>query len=329
MDAPPSTEHGTIAGFWIRVAADVLDALILWIFGLLVSLPLRELFLRLGERGVFIGLAVSLAYGGVLQSRIGGGQTLAMRLLRLRVVKPDGALISLDRSLIRYALVSFVVYQGAVTTAFVTVFPFIRLEWAQAVQGATALVLFLGCVMVVPFHPLRRGLHDLLAGTLVVRGGAPEPARVAALTRARRDRNIVIGAAALLVVAAAASLASSRRSASAPSLPTVARVIPKLPLLDAGVIDTTMFGLARTRNVLVTGFLPRTPDGAAPDAVAAEGELLSALRDDTAAADDLDTIGTALRTGFNIGIFRSYETRLTVEDRKTGAVVATSTTHGW
>jgi uncharacterized RDD family membrane protein YckC len=329
MDAPPATEHGTIAGFWIRVAADFLDALILYVIGFLLSLPLRQLFLRLGERGVLIGLAVSLAYGGLLQSHVGGGQTLAKRLLRLRVVRPDGALISLDRSLVRYALVSFIVYQSAVTTAVVTLFPFIRMEWAQAVRGALALVLFAGCVLVVPFHPLRRGLHDLLAGTIVVRGGPPDPARVAALTDARRDRRIVIGAVALLVVGIAASLTSSRRSVSAPSMPTVAHVIPRLPLLDAGVTDTAMFGLGRTRRVLVSGFLPRAADGGEPDAVAAEGELLSALRDDTAAADDVDTIGTALRAGFNIGIFRSYETRLTVEDRRTGAVVTTSTTHSW
>ena len=59
--------------------ADSLDAGFLWIVGLLLSLPLRSVFLRLGERGVFVGLAISLLYTGVLQSRLGGGRTLGKR----------------------------------------------------------------------------------------------------------------------------------------------------------------------------------------------------------------------------------------------------------
>ena len=91
----------------------------------MLSLPLRAVFERLGERAVFVGLAISMAYTGILQSRFGGGRTLGKKLLGLRVVRLDGSLMSLDRSLVRYALMGLLVYQGAVAYALVGLLPFL------------------------------------------------------------------------------------------------------------------------------------------------------------------------------------------------------------
>jgi uncharacterized RDD family membrane protein YckC len=179
--APPN-EGGSIAGFWIRLVADTLDAVFLFVVGWVLSVPFHSTFARLGERGVFIGLAISMAYTGVLQSRFGGGRTLGKRLLGLRVVRLDGTLLSLDRSLVRYALMGLLVYQGAVAYAVAAVLPFVPLAWVQTAFAGIAGALFVGCVLVVPFHPLKRGLHDILAGTIVVRRGLPDPVFVAART---------------------------------------------------------------------------------------------------------------------------------------------------
>src|SRR5207302_7431956 len=40
---------------------------------------------------LFVGLAISMAYTGILQSRLGGGRTPGKRMLGLRVVRLDGA----------------------------------------------------------------------------------------------------------------------------------------------------------------------------------------------------------------------------------------------
>jgi uncharacterized RDD family membrane protein YckC len=208
---------GKVAGFWIRLAADALDAVVLFAVGWMLSLPLRATFERLGERAVFVGLAISMAYTGILQSRFGGGRTLGKKLLGLRVVRLDGTLMSLDRSLVRYALMGLLVYQGAVAYALVGLLRFLDVTSVQTVVSGVATVLFLGCVVVVPFHPLKRGLHDLLAGTIVIRGGIPDPVFIAARTSPRNDRRIVVGAAVLAAIAIGAGIVVTQRLASLPS----------------------------------------------------------------------------------------------------------------
>ena len=59
-----------VAGFWIRLASDVLDAILLGLFGLCLSLPFRSALYMLGENGVWIGLCVTFLYAGILQSRV-------------------------------------------------------------------------------------------------------------------------------------------------------------------------------------------------------------------------------------------------------------------
>jgi uncharacterized RDD family membrane protein YckC len=317
-DAPPPVASGRIAGFWIRVLADLLDALFLAAVGWLLSLPLRALFLRLGEDGVFIGLALSLLYAGVLQSRLGGGRTLGKRLLGLRVVKLDGSLLSVDRSLIRYAAVSFMVYQNSIGLAAVTLLPFLHIEWVQIFTGTLSLVLFLGCVLVVPFHPLKRGLHDLLVGSLVIRGGMPDPVRMEALKNDGRDRIIVISAATLLAVSLLISFVLARPAATLPA--GIARgqsLAADLPLQNVRVTDTLELGAHRRRTIMVSGFVPAPPSGGEPDFAGTEQTLLQRLRGQTSASD-VDRIGTNLRTGFNIGIFSSYRSQQRLEDARTG-----------
>jgi uncharacterized RDD family membrane protein YckC len=135
MDQAAGETWGTLAGFWVRLLADLIDTAFLFLVGLLLSIPFGPLLVRLGSRGVFIGLAVSLLYNGVLQSRLGTGQTLGKRWLRLTVVRMDGSLMSIERSLVRYAMVGYLVYQNAISTAIVTVLPFLRFEWIDEQQS--------------------------------------------------------------------------------------------------------------------------------------------------------------------------------------------------
>src|SRR5688572_4687565 len=58
----------------------------------------------MGGYGRLLGFAVALAYFGVMNSRIGGGQTLGKRLLGVRVVAGDGRTLSLPRSFLRYCV---------------------------------------------------------------------------------------------------------------------------------------------------------------------------------------------------------------------------------
>ncbi len=326
--------RGQVAGFWIRLGADALDAVVLFAVGWMLSLPLRAVFEQLGERAVFVGLAISMAYTGILQSRFGGGRTLGKKLLGLRVVRVDGTLMSLDRSLVRYALMGLLVYQGAVAYALVGLLRFLDLASVQTVVGGVATVLFLGCVAVVPFHPLKRGLHDLLAGTIVIRGAMPDPVFIAARTNERRDRKIVIGSVVLAVIAIGASVGASHRLASSPDVKTMLAIAHELQ--DSGVSNA---GLSRDTvwinggppvvTVMGSGFIPRPAGGGEPDWAMAEVRFALAVKEALPADSGVDRIGSALRTGFNIGIYKSYETRIYVEDARTGQVLETSATWNW
>jgi uncharacterized RDD family membrane protein YckC len=327
-------EGGSIAGFWVRVVADALDAVFLFVAGWTLSLPFHTAFARLGERGVFVGLAISLAYTGVLQSRLGGGQTLGKRLLGLRVVRLDGTLLSLDRSLVRYALMGVLVYQGAVAYALAALLPFLPLAFVQTVFVGIAGTLFIGCVLVVPFHPLKRGLHDLLAGTIVIRGALADPGFIAARTNHRRDRGIVVGAAALALLATVASLALSRQLLSSTDLTTMRAIscrIQAAGLSNVGVVRSTVWnhGGPPIVTMVASGFVPRPDDAGEPDWNALEAASVAAVKAELPANSDVDGIETALRTGFNIGIYKSYEVRVHLENARTGQVVGSQTTWHW
>lgn len=118
--------------------------------------------------------------------------------------------MSLDRSLARYAMMGLLVCQGAVAQAVSRRYLLnVGLEALETIASALAMVLALGCVFVVPFHPLKRGLHDILAGTIVIRGQMPGPGFIAARANAPRDRRILIRAVAFAALTGAATVAVS------------------------------------------------------------------------------------------------------------------------
>ena len=125
------------AGFWIRVLAQLIDAALLAVVGgVLTELSLRPHAL---EAAIGVPSALlSLLYFGLFWSKAGGGQTVGMRFLGLRVVGTDGQLIGFGTALIR---------------------------WLGLVVSVS--VLFLGVIWVA-FDPEKQGWHDKIASTYVV-----------------------------------------------------------------------------------------------------------------------------------------------------------------
>jgi hypothetical protein len=211
---------------------------------------------------------------------------------------------------------------------------FLDFASVQMVVSGVATVLFLGCVVVVPFHPLKRGLHDLLAGTIVIRGGMPDPVFIAARTSARNDRRIVVGAAVLAAIAIGAGVVVSRRLAVLPELNSLLAIADELResgVSNVGISRNTVWsnGGPPVVTVMGSGFIPRPADGGEPDWAMAEVQFGRAVKAVLPADSGVDRIGSAFRTGFNIGIYKSYQTRIHVEDARTGRELGTSTTWNW
>ena len=131
------------AGFWIRVLAQLIDAALLALVGgILTELSFRPRALDFADSGP--SALLSLLYFGLFWSKVGGGQTIGMRFLRLRVVGTDGKLVGLGTALIR---------------------------WLGLVVSFS--VLFIGVIWVA-FDPQKQGWHDKIASTYVVNVGSIE-----------------------------------------------------------------------------------------------------------------------------------------------------------
>ena len=96
MEAPSgNNEHcgiceNTVAGSCRRSGAFVIDILLLVVSGTLLALAFFDPLARIGALGRGIGLVIALAYFGVLNSKIGGGQTVGKRLVGIKVVDGSG-----------------------------------------------------------------------------------------------------------------------------------------------------------------------------------------------------------------------------------------------
>ena len=99
----------------------------------------------------------------------GKGQTLAMKTWHIRVVDPQGNLISQRRALARYAC-SWLWFLPPLLAAY--------LFELRAVTGA---LLVVGWILVwaalARFHPQQQFWHDVLAGTRLITWTAPETPR--------------------------------------------------------------------------------------------------------------------------------------------------------
>lgn len=145
------------AGFWVRVLAAIIDAIILAIVQGLVQFAVLGSFVRstrFGEPGMrpeeFLGPMMSMmgtawlisvviqsCYEAFFVSRMGA--TPGKMALGLKVVRPNGGPVDLPRAFGRYFA-----------------------------KMLSAMILFIGYIMVA-FDAEKRGLHDMICDTRVVR----------------------------------------------------------------------------------------------------------------------------------------------------------------
>src|SRR5687767_12039210 len=129
----PTTEK---IGFLTRVLAFIIDAILL---GVVNGILTAVLFGGDMAQGQGLGTILGLAYYVYFWSSAGGGQTLGMKALSIRVVKTDGTPVTVTGAIIRYV---------GLIVAF--------------------LCLFIGVIWVA-FDANKQGWHDKIAGTYVVK----------------------------------------------------------------------------------------------------------------------------------------------------------------
>src|SRR5271156_6312412 len=108
---PPQPESEAVApisvefvGFWRRAAAFAVDATLLGCIGAALGVALGNWLVGVGQWGRLIGVVIAGAYLVPANSSLFGGQTIGMRLLKIRVQTVSGELLSPGQSAVRYLL---------------------------------------------------------------------------------------------------------------------------------------------------------------------------------------------------------------------------------
>ena len=168
IDNPVASAALPICGFWRRLLALLLDVLLLALVGYVLGKLFADPFSALGPWGRLVGFAIALAYFGVLNSRIAGGQTLGKRLMRIYIVGRSWEFIPLRDSILRAAILTSPYFLGPLSTKYL----------GLTGPGIPFLLLFsgidVGTVYFFVFNRrTRQSLHDLILRTCVVTG-APD-----------------------------------------------------------------------------------------------------------------------------------------------------------
>lgn len=158
-----------IAGFWRRIGALIVDTLVLAFGGFVLGLLLEPVFIQMGAWAALVGFGISLGYFGVLNSRMGNGQTLGKKLLGIRVVDINNHTISFSCSLLRYAVYGIPFALQAETVAWGDASALVIYPVAFLVIGGSFSIIYL----YIFNRNTRQSLHDLVAGTFVVYADAP------------------------------------------------------------------------------------------------------------------------------------------------------------
>jgi uncharacterized RDD family membrane protein YckC len=144
METAPEARRPSLAGFWIRVAAVLVDLIVLVVAETVLRLSTRALWGgAVTESRVFegtvplFGLVFDAVYNVILHAMF--GQTVGKMVVNIRVVQLDGHSLSWGIAVIRYL--------G---------------EWVS-------MLLFGIGYLMAGLRADKRALHDLLAGTRVVR----------------------------------------------------------------------------------------------------------------------------------------------------------------
>lgn len=206
-----------IAGFWRRFFAWLIDTIILGVIGQIIGITFSSFFFSIGPYGRPIGLLFVIPYFGIMNSKIGGGQTLGKRWMKIAVRNKGNEPIELWRSLVRITLLALPpLFNGW----SIPIFQNYIVSWVIAllVFGLGGAILY----TMIFNRRARQGIHDLLLGTYVVHlpgkpiESFPETSQIHRIVTSSWIGIVAIGTLVLSLVAP--SIISKTPLASAKSL---------------------------------------------------------------------------------------------------------------
>jgi uncharacterized RDD family membrane protein YckC len=287
-------------GIRSRLGAFALDSLALGLTGAFVGMFAFDQLAALGDRARLLGLLLTLLYFGILCSRVGRGQSLGMKLLKIRVVDSEGKDLGLTRSFGRALVLSAPFLLNG-----------IRLNGYQSIADqmsitAVSTVIFgvgLAQAFLLFFNrPSRRLLHDLLFRSSVVWADHQIPEMRAASKLSRASYAIV---AATFLVAIAATMRSTPETTPLTNLQDAVQTLPEVGGATA-TNTTSVFVQGGTapvtrRTLVVSARLRSWPSDASAEVTRVGKRVVAAY-----AVEPGQQLWITLSYGYSIGIASGY-----------------------
>lgn len=317
METSQIKEKKIVVGFWLRLISDIFDVIFLGLLGALISLPLKGLFYSIGEDGLWIGLCITFLYTGILQSNIGQGQSLAKKLLKIQVLRRDGSYLSLPRSFLRYTIIALICYNSWIWMALTSVLPFLNNHFLQSIYVYFVFFLLLGVVILVAFHPLKRGLHDFLADSVVVRKGMYDSEKISLLNvPSKVKKSFALWGSCCILLIMVSYYLIQRQNYLIP-------LLKELTPIRKNIEETTQFKnisirrtwytfsgadgtVKKTTSIDVFAFLKKSKFDDVQLLSSEVKKVSDIVNKSYSKIDECNYVSVQARTGFNIGIFSYY-----------------------
>lgn len=290
-----------LSKFGSRIAALVIDILVLALIGTILGFTLQDFFIGLGAYGIFVGVTISVLYFTLQNYRYFKGQTIGKRAFDIQVTDKEGNLLSLQRSFARAVIL-------CVPYFFVNAeFPGLHTgSVIYLLKSIVCLTLVFGVMQFYLFNKgTRQSLHDLLVGSYVVSTERlPEPATLPAVTKASY---YVFGIVAMFLVVFTVVGISQIRS-NFPDLFAVQDRISNIDgVINAGVTKSisTVYGEegSTTKSIKVQLWVEELPANLDElENVKQTRAAIKAIIELKPNFDEYDIISITLTRGFNIGI---------------------------
>jgi uncharacterized RDD family membrane protein YckC len=294
---------GTIASLWRRLIAFIADAVLLAIPAILVSIPFFDPLSRLGVYGPIVGFGLAFPYFAILNSRIGNGQTLGKKWMRIQVIDEEGKTISFRKSSIRYMVFAVPYYLDNF------VFPTTRTPWLVS-SLVSLIVTVVGGVtiyLVLFNRRTRQGLHDLTVGSYVVDADKLGPLAKRSIWKGHWA---ILGTLFLLVYAGGAILGKKLSAwGSFPQLLEDVRLIEAVRGVQAaGVQDLTSFdSSADTKKKILVANVRWTGRADQQELLANQIAMIILQKDPNAGSHD--SLRIVIIRGYDLGIAHAEVSR--------------------
>jgi uncharacterized RDD family membrane protein YckC len=287
-DGPPQ-----IAGFWRRSGAFLIDALIIGIVGFILGLFLQDQFEAMGQWGRLVGFAITLAYFGIMESRVFQGCTFGKLVLDIQVVTTAGVPLGIGKTLLRSTVFWIPYFLNGLYLGKAATNPVLSAIHGLLVFGLGGAIIYLYLFN----RRTRQSLHDLLVGAIVVRG---RRSAAPAMLPVWRGHMAVVATLFVLLIGFVGYTRSLLGNSLLPALVQVQQQVSRLPAVrSATVVDGTLTvsGAQPTHFVAVKVLTT----GPIDDEKLARTIAEIALTIDPSARQ-ADTLSVTLAHGYDIGI---------------------------